>query len=172
MAVRRWSGLVCVVTLVACAGASVRRTDVRTPLGAYLRPGASTGALVPLKFDSSASARVIPRSTAANLPPATYTAAQAEHGEAVFKRVCAMCHPPTQFVGQQFVETWNDRRLSDFYTLVRSTMPLNDPGSLKEDEYLGVLAYLLKANNAAMGTDSLKPDTTTMRRHKFAVHLP
>jgi len=172
MAVRRWGGLVCIVSVIGCAGAAIAKTDVRTPLGAYLRPGASTGVLIPLRFDSSASARVIPRSTAANLPPATYAVTQAEHGEAVFKRVCAMCHPSTQFVGQQFVETWNDRRLSDFYTLVRSTMPLNDPGSLKEDEYLGVLAYLLKANNAAAGPDSLKPDTTIMRGHKFAVHLP
>jgi mono/diheme cytochrome c family protein len=153
-----------------CAGAAVA-TNVRQPLGANLTARAPTGAPIPLRFDSSASARMI-RSTAANLPSATYAPAQAEHGEAVFKRSCATCHPPTQFVGQQFVESWNGRRLFDFYALVRSTMPLNDPGSLKDDEYLGVLAYLLKANNALAGPDSLRPDTTALRGHKIDVRLP
>jgi alcohol dehydrogenase (cytochrome c) len=168
---RRWSATVWIVAVLGCASTAVARTDIRKPLGAYLKPGAKTGVVVPLRFDSSASARVIPRSMAANLPPATYWAAQAEHGEAVFKKVCAACHPSTQFIGQQFVETWNDRRLSDFYTLVRSTMPLSDPGSLKDDEYLGVLAYLLKANNAQAGSDSLKADST-LRARKISVHLP
>lgn len=161
---------VCILVAVGCTSTAVG-TNVRQPLGAYLRPNASTGPLVPLRFDTSASARVVVRSKAAGLPPATYAAAQAEHGEAVFKKVCASCHPSTQFIGQQFVETWGDHKLSDFYTLVRGTMPLNDPGNLKEDEYLGVLAYLLKANNAASGPDSLKPDST-LRTRRIWVHLP
>ena len=155
---------------MGCAGAAVS-TNVRQPLGAYLTPKAPTGARVPLRFDSSSSARML-RSTTANLPPATYLPVQAEYGEAVFKRTCAMCHPPTEFIGQQFVDSWNGRRLFDFYALVRSTMPLNDPGSLKEDEYLGVLAYLLKANHARAGLDSLRPDTLELRSHKIAVHFP
>jgi mono/diheme cytochrome c family protein len=170
MPVRRWTALVWIVAMIGCAGATVA-TNVRQPLGAHLTPTAPTGAPIPLRFDSSSSARMI-RSAAANLPPATYSAAQAEHGEAVFKRSCATCHAPAQFIGQQFVESWNGRRLFDFYALVRSTMPLNDPGSLKEDEYLAVLAYLLKANHAAAGPDSLRPDTTALRGRKIAVHFP
>jgi len=37
---------------------------------------------------------------------------------------------------------------------------------------LGVLAYLLKANNAPAGLDSLRPDTTVLRGRKIAVRLP
>ena len=165
----RWN-VVLVVAVLGCGSAGVA-TNVRQPLGAYLRPNASTGPLVPLHFDTSASARVVVRSKSAGLPPATYATPQAEHGEAVFKKVCASCHPSTQFIGQQFVETWGDHKLSDFYTLVRGTMPLNDPGNLKEDEYLGVLAYLLQANNAASGLDSLKPDST-LRTRRISVHVP
>src|SRR5262245_7596244 len=165
----RWSAVFSIIAVMGC-GAAVA-TNVRQPLGAYLRPTAATGAQIPLRFDSSAGARVVVRSSAANLPSATYFPAQAEHGEAVFRKTCATCHPSTKFIGQEFVDTWNDRKLSDFYTLVRSTMPVNDPGSLKDDEYLGVLAYLLKANHAGTGPDSLKPDST-MRSHKIAVHLP
>jgi mono/diheme cytochrome c family protein len=171
MPVRRWTVLLCIAVAVGCASAAVATTNVRQPLGAYLTPKAPTGAPVPLRFDSSSATRII-RPQAADLPPATYSPVQAEHGEAVFKRSCAMCHAPAQFIGQQFVESWNDRRLFDFYALVRATMPLNNPGGLKEDEYLGVLAYLLKANHAPVGPDSLRPDTTALRGHKIAVHLP
>jgi mono/diheme cytochrome c family protein len=169
MRARRWNAVVWIVAAAGCSAAVA--TNVRQPLGAYLRPSAPTGALVPLKFDTSASARVIVRSAATNLPPGTWFPQQADHGEAVFRKTCATCHQSSQFIGQQFVETWGDRKLSDFYTLVRSTMPLSDPGGLKDDEYLGVLAYLLKANNAASGPDSLKPDST-LRARKISVHVP
>jgi mono/diheme cytochrome c family protein len=165
----RWTALVCVVAF-GCASAAVA-TNVREPLGAHLTPRAPTGAQIPLRFDSSSSARMI-RSTAANLPAATYSPVQAERGEAVFARSCGMCHPTAEFIGQRFVESWNGRRLFDFYALVRSTMPLNDPGSLKDHDYLAILAYLLKANHAAAGPDSLRPDTTALRGHKIAVRLP
>jgi len=177
---RRWSSLVWIAVIAGCAGAAARSsntstatssTNVRKPLGAYLLPTAPGGAPIPLHFDTASGARTI-RSTASNLPPATYSEVQAAHGEAVFNRTCASCHAPTRFVGQQFVESWNDRRLFDFYNLVRSTMPVNNPGTLKDDEYLGVLAYLLKANHAAAGPDSLRPDTLALRSQKIAVHFP
>lgn len=176
MPVQRWTALMWIVAVAGCAGAAAATsakpgTSLRRPLGAYLTPNAPNGAPIPLRFDTASSARTI-RSTAANLPPATYWPAQAQRGEAVFKRTCSSCHGPTQFVGQQFVESWNDRRLFDFYNLVRSTMPLNNPGTLKEDEYLGVLAYLLKVNNATVGLDSLRPDTVALRSHKISVHAP
>ena len=71
MLVRRWTAIACAVAVAGCASAvATTHADVRRPLGANLTPEAPTGALVPLRFDSSAGARVI-RSTAANLPPAT-----------------------------------------------------------------------------------------------------
>jgi mono/diheme cytochrome c family protein len=161
--------LVLIVAVAGCAGATVA-TSVRQPLGADLTPKAATGAQIPLRFDSSSSARMI-RSTAANLPAASYFPSQAEHGELVFRRSCAACHPTAEFIGQKFVESWNGRRLFDFFALVRSTMPLNDPGSLKDEEYLAVLAYLLKANHAPAGLDSLRPDTTALRGRKIEVRL-
>jgi mono/diheme cytochrome c family protein len=170
MLVRRWTAIACVVAAAGCAVATTH-TDVRRPLGAYLTPDAPTGAQVPLHFDSSAGARVI-RSTAANLPPATYSLVQADRGDTVYARRCARCHARSQFVGQGFVESWNDRRVFDLYALVSSTMPLSAPGSLKEQDYLAVVAYLLKENHAAAGPDSLLPDTTALRGRKIAVRFP
>jgi mono/diheme cytochrome c family protein len=153
--------------IAGCASAAAR-SDFRTPLGAILTPDARTGAPVPLRVDPNA--RVI-RSTAANLPPASYSTAQAARGEQVFDQTCAMCHSGEQLIGQTFVDNWNDRRVWDFYNLVHSTMPLDKPGGMKDQEYLDVVAYLLKANHAVAGPDSLQADTATMRGHKIAVHL-
>jgi len=164
-----WSAVAWTTVIVGCASSGAAATNVRAPLGAHLTAGAPTGAPIPLRFDSTA--RVI-RSTAANLPPATYWPAQAERGERVFNQTCAMCHTRSQFVGESFVETWNDRRVFDFYALVRSTMPLTNPGGLKENEYLALVSYLLEANHAEAGTDSLRSDTLALRSRKIAVRFP
>jgi mono/diheme cytochrome c family protein len=161
---RRAATLLGMTLIVACARAAA--TNVRPPLGAHLTASAPTGAPIPLRFDSTA--RVI-RSTAANLPPSTYWPAQADRGEHVFTQTCAMCHARAQFVGESFVQAWNDRRVFDLYALVRSTMPLTNPGGLKEEEYLAVVSYLLTANHADAGVDSLRSDTLSLRSRKIAV---
>jgi mono/diheme cytochrome c family protein len=155
------------ILVAGCASAAA--TNVRTPLAASLLPGAKTGPTVPLRFDPNA--RVI-LSNATDLPPASYHPSQAARGKGVYENSCGTCHEPGQFVGPAFVEQWNDRRVWDFYALVRSTMPLDNPGGMKDQEYLDVVAYLLQANNAPPGVDSLKVDTASMRRHKIAVRVP
>jgi mono/diheme cytochrome c family protein len=169
MRVSRWTVLTCGggIAIVGCATAAA--TNVRTPLGAHLTPSARTGAPVPLRVDPNAHVIL---SRAANLPPASYSQAQAARGRAVFNETCATCHSTEQLIGQAFVESWNDRRVYDFYALVRSTMPLDDPGGLKDQQYLDVVSYLLEANHAAPGADSLSADTTALRAHKIAVHFP
>jgi mono/diheme cytochrome c family protein len=163
---RRLKFLAWTTLIVGCVSAA---PNVRPPLGANLVGGALTGAPVPLRFDPNA--RVI-RSTAASLPPASYSNAQASRGESVYGNTCGACHQPGSLVGQAFVEGWSDRRVYDFYALVRATMPLDNPGGLKDQEYLDVIAYLLKANHAPAGTDSLAADTTALRSHKIDVHYP
>ena len=168
MRVGRWTHLLWILAIVGCASAAAT-TNVLTPLGAHLTPSASTGAPVPLRIDPNAR---VTHSTAADLPAATYWSAPAEHGEQVFAKTCAMCHQRSQFVGQTFADNWNDRRVSDLYTLIRSTMPQNDPGGLKDEDYIGVVEYLLKANQASSAPDSAKPDTAFLRSHKIVARAP
>jgi mono/diheme cytochrome c family protein len=153
------------VGIAGCASAAAA-TNVLTPLGAHLTASAPTGAPVPLRIDPNAR---VTHSTATNLPPAAYWSAPADHGEQVFAKTCAMCHQRAQFIGQTFADNWNDRRVSDLYTLIRSTMPQNDPGGLKDQDYIGVVEYLLKANHADPAPDSARPDTAALRTHKIAV---
>lgn len=155
-----------IVIAAACASAGTK-TDFRSPLSATLSPGAATGAPIPLRFD--AGAKVI-LSTASNLPPASYLPSQAERGARVYESTCAMCHAGGELVGDRFIAAWKDRRVYDLYALVRGTMPLDNPGGLKDGEYLDVVAYLLRANkHASAGADSLRADTASLRRTKIAV---
>jgi hypothetical protein len=51
-------------------------------------------------------------------------------------------------------------------------MPQNDPGGLKDEDYIGVVEYLLKANHADPAPDSARPDTAALRTHKIAARGP
>jgi mono/diheme cytochrome c family protein len=157
-----WSTLI-----VGCASAATVNSAILTPLGAYLTPAAKTGPTVPLRFDPNAKVVI---ALTPNLPAASFATDQATRGLEVYQETCATCHQPDQFIGPRFVEAWNDRRVGDFYSLVRSTMPVDNPGGMKEQEYLDVVAYLLKANHSPQGTDSLSSDTTVMRGRKISVH--
>ena len=152
---------------VGCASAP----NVRSPLGAYLTPTARTGAPVPLRADPSA--RVI-LSNASGLPAASFLPSQAARGAQLYSRRCSSCHAEGQLVGETFVQSWNDRRVYDLYTLIRSTMPLSSPGGLKDPEYLDLVAYLLQANKQAMTgpADSLKADSVSMRATRIAISVP
>ncbi len=187
MRVSRWSLLGSTALVVGCASAAMSGggsgatpggdggggggggVNVRIPLGARLTSGALTGAPIPLRRDPNAKVIL---SSAGNLPAASYLPSQAVRGAKVYNETCATCHQPDQFIGRNFVESWNDRRVYDFYALVRGTMPLDNPGGLKEQEYLDVMSYLLQANHAAPGPDALQADTTAMRAHRIAVRAP
>ena len=156
------------LAVVGCATAVT--TNVRPPLGASLTPSAKTGEQVALRHDPTA--RVI-LSNASGLPAASFLPSQATRGASVYAETCGTCHQPGQLIGQNFVELWNDRRVYDFYSLVRSTMPLDNPGGMKEQEYIDVVAYLLQANHqASPRPDSLKADTASLRGTKIAVRFP
>lgn len=166
MRVTRGTVLAATAFVAACASAT---TNVRPPIEARLLPGAKTGPQTPLHVDPNAKVIL---SSAAGLPAASFAASQATRGQKVYEETCGTCHGPGQLVGQGFVESWNDRRVYDLYAVVRGTMPLDKPGGMKEQEYLDVIAYLLQANHAPAGSDSLKSDSTAMRKARIAVKFP
>jgi mono/diheme cytochrome c family protein len=147
-------------SLVACGRADV---DVRTPLGAYV---AGTKPFTPV-HNADAQAFVIP--STANLKPATYSAEQAVRGQRVYEATCARCHPPGHLDGETFEVGWNERRVFDLYSLVTNTMPQDKPGSLRDDEYIDVIAYLLQRNHVPASNVALRADTAAMRDARIDV---
>lgn len=86
---------------------------------------------------------------------ASFTTAQVDAGRQQFGAVCGECHTTGEFRGTDFQFTWRRRTAWDFFRTVRSTMPENAPGSLSDDEYLAVVAYVLQLNGFEPGNSDL-----------------
>jgi alcohol dehydrogenase (cytochrome c) len=93
---------------------------------------------------------------AAALPaPAAFafTAEQVQEGLAAYAQSCAACHgadlrmlPTAPLQGDEFIAKWRTRSTNDLLAQLRTTMPPESPGSLGEDGYLAVMAYILQRN--------------------------
>lgn len=84
-------------------------------------------------------------------------------GEEVFQTQCASCHGPE---GQGYIAPpviGPDAALASYGTarklhrFISSTMPQNAPGSLSDEQYLDVLAFLLQ-RNGFIGRNRLTAD--------------
>lgn len=87
-----------------------------------------------------------------------YTAAQADRGEALFKSRCASCHAPGYFTDDNFYTNFANKPLWELFDVVSDSMPEDDPGSLKKEEYADVISYLLKLNKFPSGDVDLPID--------------
>src|SRR5688572_2421544 len=69
-----------------------------------------------------------------------YTKAQGERGQKVFGEKCTACHEPSRFSGEAFHESWDNKPLKELWDVTSGTMPEDNPGSLKQQEYADILA--------------------------------
>ena len=96
-----------------------------------------------------------------------FTVEQASAGRTVYGATCSSCHQPDMkgtfeappLAGPNFMNTWRNHPTSDLFTRIRTAMPISNPGSLSDDDAVNLVAYILQANGATPGTQSLKPDT-------------
>lgn len=94
----------------------------------------------------------------------SFTQDQVTRGELAFQSYCLSCHAPTFHTGDQFRHSWFGRTLYDYFKVVKTTMPEDNPGGLKDHEYTLVIAYILKLNGYPTGTDSLPSDSLELKR--------
>ena len=99
-----------------------------------------------------------------------YTAEQAKRGEGPYIDSCAGCHREDLqayngvLLGARFMERWREDSLFSFYRSVHDTMPRGAAGSLPENTYLDIVAYILQANRFPAGNKELtKTDLTEIR---------
>jgi mono/diheme cytochrome c family protein len=154
---------IALATLLAACGRDA--PDVREPLGAR-NPGASGPARAVLAAHAGRQAVVPPT---ASLPPATYTAEQAARGAQVYQATCVRCHPPGQLDGGAFAIGWNEARAWTLFSTLRNTMPQDKPGSLTDEQYVDVIAYLLQRNRVPAGAVALRADSAALRGVRIAV---
>ena len=87
-----------------------------------------------------------------------YTTAQADRGQTLFRSKCASCHAPNRFTDDLFYSAFAGKPLWEMFDVISDSMPEDNPGSLKEEEYADVIAYLLKLNNFPAGQADLPVD--------------
>ena len=85
-----------------------------------------------------------------------YTFEQAERGVALYKRKCASCHAPSRFTDDQlFLTPYAGKPLWDMFEVISDSMPEDDPGGMKPEEYADVIAHLLRLNGFPTGQSEL-----------------
>ena len=92
---------------------------------------------------------------------ASFTAAQATSGRAAYDQNCASCHGPAgrngtapALAGPDF-GGWTTRPVSDLISTIRTSMPSDRPGQLREEVYLDIVAYILQVNGRTPGDQML-----------------
>jgi hypothetical protein len=98
-----------------------------------------------------------------------YTYQQSQRGSDIYAGNCRSCHTPETHTGPVFTTTWQGRTLADLYTYVRDRMPKNDPGSLSPQEYIDVIAYVLRMNKLPMGELELAADSLALSRVRIQI---
>jgi mono/diheme cytochrome c family protein len=106
---------------------------------------------VPLALAASNEAR--------SVQAGVYTAEQAERGAKAFEETCLACHQPEEFSEGAYLDGWEGQKMGDLIELIRSTMPQDNPGSLKRKDYVDVGAYLLQLNGVPPGDTEMDAST-------------
>lgn len=93
-----------------------------------------------------------------------FTAAQADRGRRVFEDRCIACHQPDQYAGEGFMRSWTGQTADSLFDLLRTTMPQDNPGSLKPQAYADLLAYIFRLNGLPAGDTELKAVSAALRQ--------
>ena len=104
-----------------------------------------------------------------------YTADQATRGGAAYQQSCAVCHledlTGDQFasplIGETFTQRWQDGNVGDLFTVVKGTMPANNPASLADATYADIVSYLLMMNHYPPGGQELGTSTQELTKITF-----
>jgi len=96
---------------------------------------------------------------------------QAARGQAKYMAVCSNCHQgdlsgsdqAPALAGGDFVDRWDGQTVADLADRIRTSMPLDDVGSLNVQLSADITAFLLQANNFPAGQEELKADRSAMK---------
>jgi mono/diheme cytochrome c family protein len=86
-----------------------------------------------------------------------FSSQQVKSGKRLYKKHCKSCHEGDYF--GSVLLAWQGEQLASFFDVMTSAMPENDPGSLEQEQYTDLLAYILKISGYPQDTRSLDPGT-------------
>ncbi len=105
--------------------------------------------------------------------PVTFTAEQADRGQAAYRHACQDCHGfnlndgefgGAPLNGQYFARHWGNGSVAALYGMMAAKMPPDRPGKLNPQTYADLVAFLLSKNGYAPGQTELPPDPNAQQR--------
>ena len=153
-------------------------------------PGRARGATLAALATTAAVFAVVAYAGAAQATQTTpktvwdgvYSEAQAARGKAAVGEHCAVCHledlsgdaitMSPALVGADFLAGWDGMNLDELFTLIKTTMPQQEPGSLTDDIYRDALAFTLQVNKFPAGPDELKAASAVLKEIKILKAKP
>ncbi len=109
---------------------------------------------------------------AAQAPAAdgAFTSDQAASGWSVYGVQCGECHGPSlegmvsapPLSGVSFLSDWAGQTTDELFAYLRDEMPPGQAGSLSDQSYVALVAYLLESNGAVPGERTLTADAAVM----------
>jgi mono/diheme cytochrome c family protein len=101
-----------------------------------------------------------------------FTAEQAERGKQLYPSRCAQCHgdelvsdsDAPSLTAQAFRYSWHQKTIAERFERIRTTMPPGGAGSLSDQEYLDVVAYILQFNKYPAGAQELAPEKSLLEK--------
>ena len=87
-----------------------------------------------------------------------YTPEQADRGQSLYRSKCASCHAPNRFTDDFFYTSFAGKPLFEMFDVISDSMPEDNPGSMKPQEYADVIAYLLRLNKFPTGSTEVPTD--------------
>jgi S-disulfanyl-L-cysteine oxidoreductase SoxD len=139
---------------LALSGPALAQGTTKKPAGT-----AKTAATAPAAKRSTAPA-ARPKSTLSGV----YTLEEASAGKEMYASLCASCHTAASHTGPAFRNKWSGKPLSQLYVFMKTMMPKNEPGSLADEDYSVLLAYMLQMNQMPAGKAYLSTDTTVLAK--------
>jgi cytochrome c len=102
---------------------------------------------------------------ATSVQSGVYSQEQAERGEQLFGEACMVCHQPEEFADGGYMDGWSGMNVNDMVEFIRSTMPEDNPGRLKRQEYIDIVAFLFQQNGLPAG------ETEMVRKELKNIHI-
>ncbi len=101
-----------------------------------------------------------------------YSEEQAAKGKVEYETHCEVCHQKdltgrasggegAELVGNTFTRKWEFQNLNQLFSEIKKRMPRDNPGTLSDEAYLNVVAYILQVNKFPAG-DPLELDAARL----------
>jgi mono/diheme cytochrome c family protein len=102
-----------------------------------------------------------------------FTAEQAKNGDRIFHERCSKCHGPDlmatdpdapDLTADGFKLGWIGQTVGNRFRNIRIAMPADAPGSLDDQSYIDIVAFVLSFNGHPPGNEPLMPNPDALEQ--------